>query len=189
MDHRQDADATKPGGPNWLRFAYLPLSETRPAGRAELGLFGVIPPSCRMGPGPNWLCLTPTTRVRESGFDPRFWADTNGRFGRSGLLSGASCFARWVHSRLSLPTSEFTLWTSPVYTRPPNTGRVAGICTKKWVAPGPEIAVNPCPDAGKENLNVGPFQVLNCCTNKSSIAVSAVWNCHPVPTAPGRQRT
>ncbi len=33
---------------------------------------------------------TPTTKVRESGFDPRFWADTNGRFGRSGLLSGAS---------------------------------------------------------------------------------------------------
>jgi hypothetical protein len=33
---------------------------------------------------------TPTTKVPESGFDPRFWADTEDQFGQSGLLSGAS---------------------------------------------------------------------------------------------------
>ncbi len=35
------------------------------------------------------------------------------------------CFARWVHGRLFFPTSNFTLQTSPIYTRPPITCRVA----------------------------------------------------------------
>jgi hypothetical protein len=41
--------------------------------------------------GSNWVCLTPTTKVPKSAFDPRFWADIEDRFGRSRLLSWASC--------------------------------------------------------------------------------------------------
>jgi hypothetical protein len=41
--------------------------------------------------GSNWVCLTPTTKVPKSAFDPRFWADIEDRFGRSLLLSWASC--------------------------------------------------------------------------------------------------
>jgi hypothetical protein len=183
-------------GRNWVRFAHFvlrrpgarrptaglspihnPKSEIRNRDTASGPRFGQLALFCggplhvqfAITPFPSSTC--PSCRCGGIGFVSHN-RPASGPFWRSGPANWFR-FARWVHDRLLLPASNFALQTSPVYTRPPITRRVAGICAKKWISPPSEIAVSPCPDANKENFGAGPFWVLDCCTNKSIVGVSA----------------
>jgi hypothetical protein len=51
-----------------------PIGFVCTTGRDRLALFGAIAPA-------DWLCLTPASKVCESDFDPRFWANIKDQSG------------------------------------------------------------------------------------------------------------
>jgi len=104
-----------PPGSNWL--CLVPFDPVGGWGRAKLGLFrAILPPEdaiCQPV-GLNWVCLAQLY--------PRVgWGWPH----QSPFFRNWLCFARWVHSRVLLQTSNFTPQTIPIYTRPPNNRRVA----------------------------------------------------------------
>jgi hypothetical protein len=130
--------------------------------------FGALPAPGQIG------FVSPDRPARVRGGRPQGGRPAVGlRSIRNPKLKNWLCFARWAHGRPLLQASNSALQTSPIYTPLPITRRVAGICTRKWIAPPSEIAVSRWPDANKENLCGGPFLVLDCCRNKNITGISA----------------
>jgi hypothetical protein len=108
----------------------------------------------------------PTARSPFSLPTTEITADTEiGGTSLAGLAFRLQIINGWVRlgpARLLLQTSNITLQTSYL---PLSRGRVAGMRTEKWVAPGVEIAISTCPETSKENLRAGAFSVWDCCRN------------------------
>ncbi len=164
----------RPPGANWVRFAHFGSPATRPpVGVTKLGLFRIPRPkeSGLPGDGP---------RLGLFGAIPPGW--------RAEAGPNWLCFARWVHGRLLLPASNFTLQTSPIYTPPPITCRVAGIVAEFCAHVAPQNRVTPCARRNKEFFVYGVFYSLDCCTKQiqpglrpEPMAFIALW----VPVARG----